>query len=148
ASTAVLHTDTAAVKAPQGYCKSDYSVGMDELGYVTNDDRKKDMILVTGFNVYPNEIEAVVSGHPGVRECAAVGVPDSRSGEAVKLFVVKRDPALTEQELLDFCAKNLTNYKRPRQVEFRADLPKSNIGKILRRELRDAPAKKPTAEVA
>ncbi len=140
--------DTAAVMTPDGYFKSGDIGIMDERGYVTIVDRKKDMILVSGFNVYPNEIEAVVSGHPGVRECAAVGVPDARTGEAVKLFVVKRDPSLTEQDVLEFCAKNLTNYKRPKHVEFRADLPKSNIGKILRRELRDAQARKPAAEVA
>ncbi len=140
--------DTAAVMTPDGYFKSGDIGIMDERGYVTIVDRKKDMILVSGFNVYPNEIEAVVSGHPGVRECAAVGVPDARTGEAVKLFVVKRDPSLTEQDVLEFCAKNLTNYKRPKHVEFRADLPKSNIGKILRRELRDAQTRKPAAEVA
>jgi long-chain acyl-CoA synthetase len=140
--------DTAAVMTADGYFKSGDIGTMDERGYVTIVDRKKDMILVSGFNVYPNEIEAVVSSHPGVRECAAVGVPDAKSGEAVKLFVVKRDPALTEQDVLEYCAKNLTGYKRPRTVEFRAELPKSNIGKILRRELRDAQAKKPEKEPA
>ncbi len=140
--------DTAAVMTSDGFFKSGDIGIMDERGFVTIVDRKKDMILVSGFNVYPNEVEAVVSGHPGVRECAAVGVPDARTGEAVKLFVVKRDPSLTEQDVLEHCAKNLTNYKRPKHVEFRADLPKSNIGKILRRELRDSLAKKPAAEVA
>ncbi|MNF04724.1 Long-chain-fatty-acid--CoA ligase [compost metagenome] len=94
------------------------------------------MILVSGFNVYPNEIEEVVASHPGVLECAVVGVPDERSGEAVKLFVVKKDPNLTAEELKAFCAENMTNYKRPRQIEFRTELPKTNVGKILRRELR------------
>ena len=94
------------------------------------------MILVSGFNVYPNEIEGVVADHPGVLECAAVGVPDKSSGEAVMLFVVKRDPALTRQDVLAFCTKALTGYKKPRYVEFRDELPKSNVGKILRRELR------------
>jgi long-chain acyl-CoA synthetase len=95
------------------------------------------MILVSGFNVYPNEVEAVVAMHPGVLECAAVGVSDDKSGEAVKLFVVKRDPALTVDALLRHCRDNMTGYKVPRDVEFRDELPKSNVGKILRRELRD-----------
>jgi len=97
------------------------------------------MILVSGFNVYPNEIEDVVSKIPGVFEVAAVGVPDGQSGEAVKLFIVKRDPALTEADVLSFCKEQLTGYKRPRHIEFRTELPKTNVGKILRRELRDAP---------
>jgi long-chain acyl-CoA synthetase len=117
---------------------------MDERGYVRIVDRKKDMILVSGFNVYPNEIEAVVAMHPGVLECAAIGVPDRKSGEAVKLFIVKGDPALTAEGVLDFCRGHLTGYKIPREVEFRAELPKSNVGKILRRELRDE-AKKQAA---
>jgi long-chain acyl-CoA synthetase len=106
-------------------------------GFVKIVDRKKDMILVSGFNVYPNEIEGVIAAHPGVLECAAVGVPDKKSGEAVKLFVVKNDPALTSDALIKYCRENLTNYKCPRDVEFRTELPKSNVGKILRRELRD-----------
>ena len=110
--------------------------------YVRIVDRKKDMILVSGFNVYPNEIEAVVAMHPGVLECAAVGVPDPKSGEAVKLFVVKKDPALTAEALLAHCREQLTGYKCPRDVEFRTELPKSNVGKILRRELRDEARKK------
>jgi long-chain acyl-CoA synthetase len=110
---------------------------MDERGFVRIVDRKKDMILVSGFNVYPNEIEGVVAGHPGVLECAAVGIPDAKSGEAVKLFVVKKDPALTNENVLKFCREHLTSYKIPRTVEFRSELPKSNVGKILRRELRD-----------
>ncbi|MEO6566863.1 MAG: AMP-binding protein [Casimicrobiaceae bacterium] len=118
---------------------------MDERGFVRIVDRKKDMILVSGFNVYPNEIEGVVAGHPGVLECAAVGVPDAKSGEAVKLFVVRKDPALTENDVLKYCREQLTNYKCPRDVEFRTDLPKSNVGKILRRELRDELKKKAAA---
>ena len=117
---------------------------MDERGFIKIVDRKKDMILVSGFNVYPNEIEGVVAAHPGVLECAVVGVPDKKSGEAVKLYVVKKDPALTADDVLKYCREHLTNYKCPRDVEFRADLPKSNVGKILRRELRDE-AKKTAA---
>jgi len=117
---------------------------MDERGYVRIVDRKKDMILVSGFNVYPNEIEAVVAMHPGVLECAAIGVPDPKSGEAVKLFIVKGDAGLTAEGVLAFCREHMTGYKVPRDVEFRAELPKSNVGKILRRELRDE-AKKQTA---
>lgn len=100
-------------------------------------DRKKDMILVSGFNVYPNEVEQVVNLHPGVMECAAVGVPDAKSGEAVKLYVVKKDSALAEEDLAAFCKEQLTGYKCPKYIEFRDDLPKTNVGKILRRELRD-----------
>ncbi len=110
---------------------------MDEHGYIRIVDRKKDMVLVSGFNVYPNEIEGVVAGHPGVLECAVVGVPDTHSGEAVKLFVVKKDAALTEKDLKDYCEQHLTGYKRPRYIEFRTELPKTNVGKILRRALRD-----------
>ena len=117
---------------------------MDERGYVRIVDRKKDMILVSGFNVYPNEIEAVVAMHPGVLECAAIGVPDRKSGEAVKLFIVKGDAGLTAEGVLAFCREHMTGYKVPRDVEFRAELPKSNVGKILRRELRDE-AKKQAA---
>ncbi len=115
---------------------------IDERGFVRIVDRKKDMILVSGFNVYPNEIEAVVAMHPGVLECAAVGVPDEKSGEAVKLFVVKKDPTLTADALLAHCREQLTGYKCPRDVEFRTELPKSNVGKILRRELRDEARRK------
>ena len=117
---------------------------MDERGFVKIVDRKKDMILVSGFNVYPNEIEGVIAAHPGVLECAAVGVPDKKSGEAVKLFVVRKDPALSAAEVLKYCHENMTGYKCPRDVEFRTELPKSNVGKILRRELRDE-AKKAAA---
>ncbi|UCE32045.1 MAG: long-chain fatty acid--CoA ligase, partial [Burkholderiales bacterium] len=100
-------------------------------------DRKKDMILVSGFNVYPNEVEEVVAKHPAVAEVGAIGVPDEKSGEAVKLFVVRKDPALTDQDLSRFCAEHLTGYKKPRFIEFRDELPKTNVGKILRRQLRD-----------
>ncbi|MEO5702146.1 MAG: long-chain-fatty-acid--CoA ligase [Casimicrobiaceae bacterium] len=110
---------------------------MDASGYVRIVDRKKDMILVSGFNVYPNEIEGVVATHPGVLECAAVGVPDAKSGEAVKLFVVKRDEHVTAEDILGHCRRHLTGYKVPRDVDFRTELPKTNVGKILRRELRD-----------
>lgn len=109
---------------------------MDEKGYTRIVDRKKDMIAVSGFKVYPNEVEAVIASHPGVLECAVVGVPDPRTGEAVKAYVVKKDPALTEAQVIDWCREKLTNYKRPHAVEFRGELPKSNVGKILRRELR------------
>jgi len=94
-------------------------------------------VVVSGFKVFPNEIESVVSSHPGVLECAAIGVPDAHSGEVVKLFVVKKDPALTEAALRKFCEENFTGYKRPRQIQFRTELPKTNVGKILRRALRD-----------
>jgi long-chain acyl-CoA synthetase len=113
---------------------------MDERGYFKIIDRKKDMILVSGFNVYPNEIEDVVAKHPGVFEVAAVGVPDEHSGEAVKLVIVKKDPTLTEADVMAYCKTQLTGYKRPKIVEFRQELPKTNVGKILRRELRDTRA--------
>jgi long-chain acyl-CoA synthetase len=128
--------ETAKVMTDDGYFKSGDVGVMDERGYVRIVDRKKDMILVSGFNVYPTEIEQVVNLLPGVLECAAVGVPDSKSGEAVKLYVVKRDPSLSEEDVAVYCRDNFTAYKRPRQIEFRDDLPKSNVGKILRRELR------------
>ena len=110
---------------------------MDDKGFVKIVDRKKDMILVSGFNVYPNEIEDVVSHHPGVLEAAVVGVPDEHTGEAVKLFVVRKDPTLTESALREYLKDKLTGYKRPKFIEFRQDLPKTNVGKILRRALRD-----------
>jgi long-chain acyl-CoA synthetase len=110
---------------------------MDEKGYVKIVDRKKDMILVSGFNVYPNELEGVIAAHPGVLECAVIGVPDEHAGEAVKVFVVRRDPNLGERELMDFCKEQFTGYKRPRYIEFRDELPKTNVGKILRRALRE-----------
>ena len=134
--------ETAKVMTPDGFFRSGDIGVMDKDGYTKIVDRKKDMILVSGFNVYPNEVEGVVAGHPGVLECAAVGVPDENSGEAVKLFVVKKDPALTERDVMDYCKEHLTGYKKPKYIEFRADLPKTNVGKILRRELRDAPGKK------
>ncbi|HKX37982.1 MAG TPA: long-chain-fatty-acid--CoA ligase [Burkholderiales bacterium] len=110
---------------------------MDDKGFIRIVDRKKDMILVSGFNVYPNEIEQVLAMHPGVLECAAIGVADEHSGEVPKVFVVRKDPALTEQDVLEHCKRELTGYKRPKHVEFRAELPKTNVGKILRRALRD-----------
>jgi long-chain acyl-CoA synthetase len=109
----------------------------DKDGYFYIVDRKKDMILVSGFNVFPNEVEDVLASHPKVLEAAVVGVPDAASGEAVKAFVVARDKSLTVDELREFCSKQLTGYKRPRHFEFRDSLPKTNVGKILRRELRD-----------
>jgi long-chain acyl-CoA synthetase len=111
-------------------------------GFIKIVDRKKDLIVVSGFKVFPGEVEDVISRHPDVVECAAIGVPDEHSGEAVKVFVVKRRPGLTEQEVRDFAHKSLTGYKVPKQVEFRKDLPKSNVGKVLRRELRDEEMKK------
>ena len=130
--------ETAKVMTPDGFFMSGDIGVMDERGFIKIVDRKKDMILVSGFNVYPNEIEGVAVMHPGVLECAAVGVPDKKSGEAVKLFVVKKDETLTADEVLKHCRTHLTGYKMPREVEFRKELPKTNVGKILRRELRDA----------
>ncbi len=134
--------ETAKVMTPDGFFRTGDIGIMDAEGYTKIVDRKKDMILVSGFNVYPNEVEGVVAGHPGVLECAAVGVPDENSGEAVKLFVVKKDPALTERDVMDYCKEHLTGYKKPKYIEFRSDLPKTNVGKILRRELRDSTVKK------
>ncbi|MBI3374181.1 MAG: long-chain-fatty-acid--CoA ligase [Betaproteobacteria bacterium] len=129
--------ETARVMAADGaFMTGDVGV-MDERGYVKIVDRKKDMILVSGFNVYPNEIEEVVVACPGVLECCAIGVADEKSGEVPKVFVVKQNPALTEKDLVEHCRRNLTGYKLPRYFEFRADLPKTNVGKILRRALRD-----------
>ena len=130
--------ETAKVMTNDGYFKSGDVGIMDGRGYIRIVDRKKDMILVSGFNVYPNEIEQVVNMHPGVLECAAVGIPDARSGESVKLYVVKSDPTVSEDDLTSYCRDNFTAYKRPKYIEFRDDLPKSNVGKILRRELRSA----------
>ena len=129
--------ETAKVMTADGYFMSGDIGVMDEKGFIRIVDRKKDMILVSGFNVYPNEIEGVVAGHPGVLECAAVGVPDKKSGEAVRLYVVKKDDAVTSDDVMKYCRDHLTGYKCPREVIFRGDLPKSNVGKILRRELRD-----------
>jgi long-chain acyl-CoA synthetase len=133
--------ETAAVMTEDGYFRTGDIGVMDETGRVRIVDRKKDMITVSGFKVYPNEVEAVASGHPGVLECAAIGMPDERSGERVKLFVVRKDAGLTEAELLAHCRTELTHYKVPKAVEFRPELPKSNVGKILRRQLRDEPQK-------
>ena len=130
--------ETAKVMTPDGFFKSGDIGIMDERGYTKIVDRKKDMIIVSGFNVYPNEVEGVVAMHPGVVECAAIGIPDEKSGEAVKVFVVRKDPALTEAALMEFCKQHLTGYKKPKYIEFRDELPKTNVGKILRRELRDA----------
>ncbi len=132
--------ETARVMTDDGFFKSGDVGVMDERGYVRIVDRKKDMILVSGFNVYPNEIEQVVSLHPGVLECAAVGIPDEKSGEAVKLYVVRGDSTVSEDDLLRYCRDNFTAYKRPKYIEFRDELPKSNVGKILRRELRSGAA--------
>jgi long-chain acyl-CoA synthetase len=129
--------ETAKVMDAEGWFATGDIGVMDERGFVKIVDRKKDMILVSGFNVYPNEIEAVVAMHPGVLECAAVGVPDKKSGEAVRLYVVRKDDALTADQVIKHCREHLTGYKCPREVDFRKDLPKSNVGKILRRELRD-----------
>jgi long-chain acyl-CoA synthetase len=129
--------ETAKVMTADGYFRSGDVGVMDEQGYIRIVDRKKDMILVSGFNVYPNEIEQVVGLHPDVLECAAIGVPDAKSGEAVKLFVVRNDGAMvSEDDLAAYCRDNFTAYKRPKYIEFRDDLPKTNVGKILRRELR------------
>ena len=134
--------ETALVMTPDGFFKSGDVGQMDPRGYIKIVDRKKDMIIVSGFKIFPNEVEGIVAAHPGVLECAVIGVPDVKSGEAVMLFVVKKDPALTKEELAAYCAKELTGYKRPKYIEFRNDLPKTNVGKILRRELRDAVVKK------
>ncbi|MEW7847958.1 long-chain-fatty-acid--CoA ligase [Massilia aurea] len=129
--------ETAKVMTPDGFFKTGDIGIMDEKGYTRIVDRKKDMILVSGFNVYPNEVEGVVAAMPGVLEVACVGVPDQNSGEAVKLYVVKKDASLTADQITAFCKEQLTGYKRPKFVEFRETLPKTNVGKILRRELRD-----------
>jgi long-chain acyl-CoA synthetase len=128
--------ETAKVMTPDGFFKSGDMGFMDAKGYTKIVDRKKDMILVSGFNVYPNELEEVVAKHPGVLEVAAIGVPDEHSGEAPKLFVVKKDPGLTVEILTAYCKENFTGYKRPKHIEFRTELPKTPVGKILRRELR------------
>jgi long-chain acyl-CoA synthetase len=137
--------ETAKVMTPDGYFRTGDIGVMSADGYTKIVDRKKDMILVSGFNVYPNEVEEVIASHPGVLECAVIGVPDPKSTEAVKAFVVKKDPNLTAQDIIKFAATELTGYKVPKHVEFRTDLPKTNVGKILRRELRD---EKPKAAAA
>jgi long-chain acyl-CoA synthetase len=129
--------ETAKVMTADGYFRTGDIGVMSPDGYTRIVDRKKDMILVSGFNVYPNEIEEVIVSHPGVLECAVIGVADERSGEAVKAFVVKKDPALTAEDIIKYCQGLMTNYKVPKQIEFRTDLPKTNVGKILRRQLRD-----------
>ena len=128
---------TAEAMTDDGYfCTGDIAV-MDETGFFRIVDRKKDMILVSGFNVFPNEIEAEIAAMEGVLECACIGVPDEKSGEAVKVFIVKADDSLTAKAVLDYCRERLTGYKRPRHIVFIDELPKSTVGKILRRELRD-----------
>ena len=129
--------ETAKVTTADGFFRTGDVGVMDEKGYTKIVDRKKDMILVSGFNVYPNEVEEVIASHPGVLECAVVGIPDSKSGEAVKAFVVRKDPNLTAEDVIKFCHEQLTNYKVPKHIEFRTELPKTNVGKILRRQLRD-----------
>ncbi|SFV06268.1 long-chain-fatty-acid--CoA ligase [Pseudoduganella namucuonensis] len=129
--------ETEKTMTPDGYFKTGDVGIMDERGFTRIVDRKKDMILVSGFNVYPNEIEGVIAGHPGVLEVACIGVPDKNSGEAVKLFVVRKDPNLTAEAIQEFCKNELTAYKKPKYIEFRDELPKTNVGKILRRQLRD-----------
>jgi long-chain acyl-CoA synthetase len=129
--------ETAKVMTADGYFKSGDIGTVDDRGYFKIVDRKKDMVLVSGFNVYPNEVEDVVAKLDGVMECAVVGVPDEKTGEAVKLVIVKKDQALTEEKVREYCRANLTGYKQPRVIEFRTDMPKTPVGKILRRELRD-----------
>ena len=130
--------ETAKVMTTDGFFRTGDIGVVDERGYFRIVDRKKDMILVSGFIVYPNEVEDVLSQLPGVLECAAVGIPDEKAGEAVKVVIVKKSPALTEAEVRAWCETNLTGYKRPKVVEFRTDLPKTTVGKVLRRELREA----------
>jgi len=132
--------ETAKVMTPDGFFRTGDIGTVDERGYFRIVDRKKDMILVSGFNVYPNEVEDVITQMPGVLECAAVGIADDKAGEAVKVVIVKKDPAITEADIRHWCEANLTGYKRPKVVEFRTDLPKTPVGKVLRRELRDKPA--------
>jgi len=129
--------ETAKVMLPGGWLRTGDIGRIDERGYVFIEDRKKDMILVSGFNVYPNEVEAVAATHPGILEAAAVAQPDEHSGEVVALFVVRKDPALTERAVIDFCRQSLAAYKTPRHVYFRDELPKTNVGKILRKALRE-----------
>jgi len=130
--------ETAAAFTPDGFMRTGDIAVMQEDGYSRIVDRKKDMILVSGFNVFPNELENVISLCPGVVECAAIGVADEKQGEAIKVFVVRKDPALTEEAVLQYCHTQLTGYKRPKHIEFRESLPKTNVGKILRRELRSS----------
>jgi long-chain acyl-CoA synthetase len=134
--------DNEGVFFPGGWFRTGDIGLMDTEGYFKIVDRKKDMIKVSGFNVFPNEIENVMAGHPKVLEVAAIGVPDAKSGEVIKVFIVKKDQSLTEEELKKFCHENLTNYKVPKYFEFRTELPKTNVGKILRRTLKEEEAKK------
>jgi long-chain acyl-CoA synthetase len=129
--------ETSKVLWADGWLHTGDMAKMDERGFCYIVDRKKDMILVSGFNVYPNEIEDVIATHPGVLEVAAVGVPDEKSGEAVKVVIVRKDPSLTAEDVKAHARENLTGYKQPKYVEFRTELPKTNVGKILRRALRD-----------
>jgi len=129
--------ETARVFTSDGYFRTGDIGVMSADGYTKIVDRKKDMILVSGFNVYPNEVEEVIASHPGVLECAVIGIPDEKSGEAVKAFIIKKDPNLTAADIVTFCHTEMTNYKVPKHIEFRTDLPKTNVGKILRRQLRD-----------
>lgn len=140
--------ETADTMLPGGWFRTGDVGRMDAEGFVYIEDRKKDMILVSGFNVYPNEIENVVVEHDGILEAAAIGIADERSGEIVKLFVVRKDENLTEQDVLEHCRENLTGYKRPKLVEFRDELPKTNVGKILRRKLRDEEPATPAGDTA
>jgi long-chain acyl-CoA synthetase len=133
--------ETANVMLPGGWLRTGDIGRINERGYVFIEDRKKDMIIVSGFKVYPNEIEDVLSQCPGVLEVAAVSQADEHSGEVVALFIVRKDPSLTEQAVRDYAYQHLTNYKRPRAIIFRDELPKTNVGKILRRQLRDELAK-------
>ena len=128
--------ETAKVMTKDGFFKTGDLGYMNEQGYSKIVDRKKDMILVSGFNVFPNELEDVISQHPQVLECAAIGIPDEKSGEAIKVFIVKKDEGLNKEEVIKFCREQLTSYKVPKIIEFRNDLPKSNVGKILRKDLR------------
>jgi long-chain acyl-CoA synthetase len=130
--------ESAFVLDEKGWLKTGDIAMMDEKGFFRIVDRKKDMILVSGFNVYPNEVESIIAACPGVLEVGVIGVPDENSGEAVRAVIVKKDEDLTEKAVIDYCRQNLTNYKVPKQVEFRNELPKTNVGKILRRELKQS----------
>jgi len=138
--------ETAKVITPDGWLRTGDIAMMNEQGYFKIVDRKKDMILVSGFNVFPNEIEDVIAAHPKVLEVAAVGMPDEKSGEVVKIYVVRKDDSLTEKDLRDYAKEQLTGYKRPRYIEFRDELPKTNVGKILRRELRQESIEPPSRD--
>ena len=129
--------DQTANTIKDGWLSTGDVATMNDDGFLQIVDRQKDMILVSGFNVYPNEIEEYVASHPKVLECAAIGIPDEKSGEIVKLFIVKKEKSLSEKEVIEFCRTGLTGYKVPKKVEFRTELPKTNVGKILRRQLRE-----------